>query len=235
MAETTRAALVAQSAAGYAGCCAAIRDMRLLEALPAIRIPTLVIGGTQDISIPYESHGAAIAAAIPGAATAHLPTAHLPSLEDPQGMAAAIGRFLAKPTLREAATTLYESGLARRREVLGDAWVDQSLARRTGFSAEFQEMITRIAWQEIWTRPGLDERTRRLLVVAITAALGRWEEFSLHVRAGLSRQGFTQAELKETLMQTAIYAGAPAANTAFAEAGKIIEDIETTSREANHD
>jgi 3-oxoadipate enol-lactonase/4-carboxymuconolactone decarboxylase len=232
--ETTRAALLAQSADGYAGCCAAIRDMRLLEALPMIRIPTLVIGGTQDVSTPYESHGAAIAAAIPGAISAQLPTAHLPSLEDPQGMAAAMRRFLATTEPGQAAMTPYEAGLARRREVLGDAWVDRSIANRTAFNSEFQEMITRIAWNEIWTRPGLDDRTRRLLVVAITAALGRWEEFSLHVRTGLSRQGFTQAELKETLMQTAIYAGVPAANTAFAEAGKIIKDIETTSGERDH-
>ena len=232
--ETTRAAFLAQSAAGYTGCCAAIRDMRLLEAVGAIRTPTLVIGGKRDISTPYESHGAAIAAAIPGALTAQLPTAHLPALEDPQGLCAAIRRFLAKPELHEAAATLYESGLTRRRAVLGDAWVDRSLANRTEFNAEFQEMITRIAWNEIWTRPGLDDRTRRLLVVATTAALGRWEEFSLHVRTGLSRQGFTASELKETLMQTAIYAGVPAANTAFAEAGKIIADLETASGETDH-
>jgi 3-oxoadipate enol-lactonase/4-carboxymuconolactone decarboxylase len=234
---TARAALLAQSVAGYAGCCAAIRDMRLLEALPVIAIPTLVIGGTKDISTPFESHGAAIAAAIPGAESTLLPTAHLPSLEDPQGMAAAIRRFLAgqtRPDLRQAATALYEAGLARRRAVLGDAWVDRSLANRTPFNGEFQEMITRIAWHEIWTRPGLDDRTRRLLVLAITAALGRWEEFGLHVRAGLAARGFTIEELKETLMQTAIYAGVPAANTAFAEAGKIIKDIETTSGETNH-
>jgi 3-oxoadipate enol-lactonase/4-carboxymuconolactone decarboxylase len=231
--ETTRAALLAQSAQGYVGCCAAIRDMRLLEALPAIRTPTLVIGGTRDMSTPYESHGAAITAAIPGAMTSHLPTAHLPSLEDPQGMAAAIGRFLAKPDLREAASTLYEAGLARRREVLGDAWVDRSLANRTAFNADFQEMITRIAWNEIWTRPGLDDRTRRLLVVAITAALGRWEEFSLHVRTGLNAGGFSQGELREVLMQTAIYAGVPAANTAFAEAGKIVKEIETSGETHN--
>lgn len=228
--ETTRAALLAQPAHGYAGCCAAIRDMRLLDALPVIRMPTLVIGGTQDISTPYESHGAAIAAAIPGAASLHMPTAHLPALEDPRGMAAAMRRFLtgqATPERGQAATALYDAGLARRREVLGDAWVDRSLANRTEFNAEFQEMITRIAWNEIRTRPGLDDRTRRLLVVAITASLGRWEEFALHVRAGLSRSGFTSAELKEVLMQTAIYAGVPAANTAFAEAGKILKDIET--------
>jgi 3-oxoadipate enol-lactonase/4-carboxymuconolactone decarboxylase len=107
--------------------------------------------------------------------------------------------------------------------VLGDAWVDRSLAARTPFNAEFQAMITRIAWHEIWNRPGLDHRTRRLLVIAITASLGRWEEFRLHVKAGLQQQGFDVDELRETLMQLAIYAGVPAANTAFAEAAGIIE------------
>ena len=156
-----------------------------------------------------------------------MPSAHLPALDDPAGLSAVIRRFLsgdAAPDLQQAATTLYEAGLARRREILGDAWVDRSLANRTAFNGPFQEMITRIAWNEIWTRPGLDDRIRRLLVVAITASLGRWEEFALHVRTGLDAQGFTQDELREVLMQTAIYAGVPAANTAFAEAGKIIKE-----------
>ena len=125
----------------------------------------------------------------------------------------------------EAADSL-QRGLANRRRVLGDAWVDRSLANRTPFNAEFQAMITRIAWQEIWSRPGLDDRTRRLLVLAITASLGRWEEFRLHVRAGLTRGGFTQDDLKEVLMQTAIYAGVPAGNTAFAEAAAVMKEIE---------
>ena len=128
--------------------------------------------------------------------------------------------------MQDAADTLFDAGLRNRRRVLGDAWVDRSLASRTPFNADFQAMITRIAWNEIWGRPGLDDRTRRLLVLAITVSLGRWEEFGLHVRAGLTRAGFTQDELKEVLMQTAIYAGVPAANTAFAEAAKIIADIE---------
>ena len=128
----------------------------------------------------------------------------------------------------EAAEQLYRTGLETRRAVLGDAWVDRSLANRTAFNAEFQAMITRIAWNEIWTRPGLDHRTRRLLVLAITAALGRWEEFRLHVRAGLEQGGFSEDELKETLMQIAIYAGVPAANTAFAEAGEILTALRAT-------
>jgi 3-oxoadipate enol-lactonase/4-carboxymuconolactone decarboxylase len=99
------------------------------------------------------------------------------------------------------------------------------LAARTPFNAEFQAMITRIAWHEIWNRPGLDHRTRRLLVLAMTAAMGRWEEFRLHVKAGLLQQGFDETELRETLMQLAIYAGVPAANTAFAEAGEILREL----------
>jgi len=130
------------------------------------------------------------------------------------------------PALADAQRVLYESGLANRRAVLGDDWVEASLARRTPFTADFQAMITRYAWQEVWGRPGLDHRTRRLLVIAITASLGRWEEFRLHVRAGLGHGGFSREELKETLMQTAIYAGVPAANTAFAEAAAVIASLD---------
>lgn len=137
------------------------------------------------------------------------------------------------PNLDEARRALFESGDANRRRMLGDAWVDERHAQATDFDREFQEFITRIAWCEIWGRPGLDERARRLLVVAITAALGRWEEFRLHTRAGLERGGFTEAELKETLLQTAIYAGVPAANTAFAEASQIVAQLGAGIAEEN--
>lgn len=123
--------------------------------------------------------------------------------------------------------TAYQAGLEVRRKILGDAWVDKALAARTAFTADFQDMIARNVWNEIWNRPGLDHKTRRLLVVAITASLGAWEEFRLHVRSGLEQQGFTHDELKEVLLQVAAYAGVPAANTAFAEAGKIIAAITT--------
>ncbi len=117
------------------------------------------------------------------------------------------------------------AGLAMRRQILGDAWVDRALAARTDFTADFQDMITRNVWDEIWNRPGLDHRTRRLLVVAITASLGAWEEFRLHVRAGLEQKGFSAEELKEVLLQLAAYAGVPAANTAFMEASRIVESL----------
>jgi 3-oxoadipate enol-lactonase / 4-carboxymuconolactone decarboxylase len=227
VADTIRAALLATPPAGYAGCCAAIRDMALVGALGGVTVPTLVVCGGRDVSTPFEGHGEVIAALVPGAKTRMLDAAHLACLEAPAAFAAALAEFILgrrpEPAIGDAQRLLYEAGLANRRSVLGDAWVDASLARRTPFTADFQAMITRYAWQEVWGRPGLDHRTRRLLVIAITAALGRWEEFRLHVRVGLSQRGFTVEELEETLMQTAIYAGVPAANTAFAEAAAILD------------
>ena len=193
--------------------------------------PPLVIGGAKDVSTPFDGHGSKIVEAIRGAQTEILDTAHLACLEAPLDFAAAVRRFFTGPvradTGSDAAEALYQAGLETRRKVLGDAWVDRSLANRTPLNADFQAMITRYAWNEIWGRPGLDHRTRRLLVLAITAALGRWEEFRLHVRAGMEQGGFTRGELKETLMQTAIYGGVPAANTAFAEAADVLHQLES--------
>ena len=98
--------------------------------------------------------------------------------------------------------------------MLGDAHVDRSIAAATDFNRDFQMMITRYAWGTVWTRPGLDRRTRRLVVLTTTAALGRWEEFRLHLRAGLAH-GLEECDLKEVLLQAAIYAGVPVANTGF--------------------
>jgi 3-oxoadipate enol-lactonase len=121
-----------------------------------------------------------------------------------------------------------ERGLRNRRAILGDAWVDKSLAGATAFNAEFQNLISRFAWHEVWGRPGLDAKTRRVIVLAITAALGRWEEYELHLRAALTGSEDTRLtpdEVKEVLMQTAIYAGVPAANTAFSLGGKLLREL----------
>ena len=226
--DTLRANLVSMSSEGYAGCAAAIRDMELTQRLGEIGVATLVIGGERDVSTPFDAHGCHLAEAIPGACAAILDAGHLAQVEAPAAFAAELIGFQRARRdggrATDAATVLYEQGLLNRRRVLGDSWVDRSLAGRTPFNTDFQAMITRIAWQEVWGRPGLDDRTRRLLVLAITASLGRWEEFRLHVRAGLQQGGFTEAELKETLMQTAIYAGVPAANTAFAEAAAVMTE-----------
>ena len=108
-----------------------------------------------------------------------------------------------------------DAGMAVRRKVLGDAQVDRASAHTTPLTAEFQDLITRYAWGEIWTRPGLDERTRRVLVLGTLIALGRFEEFRMHARAALSEGGFSENDLKEIVLQQAIYCGVPAANTAF--------------------
>ena len=114
----------------------------------------------------------------------------------------------------------FDRGVKNRRAVLGDAWVDKSLDNATAFNAEFQSLITRYAWHDIWGRPGLDHTTRRLLVLGMTMGLARWEEFELHCKAAI-RAGVPLDKIKETLMQGAIYCGVPAANTAF----KITMDI----------
>ena len=108
-----------------------------------------------------------------------------------------------------------ETGARRRRQVLGDAHVDRATAHETALTADFQDLITRYAWGEIWTRPGLDERSRRILVLGTLIALGRLDEFRMHARAALDRGGFSQEDLKEIVLQQAIYCGVPAANSAF--------------------
>ena len=122
----------------------------------------------------------------------------------------------------------FERGLQNRRSVLGDAWVDRSINNANSFNADFQNLITRFAWNEIWGRPGLEHKMRRAIVLSITTALGRWEEFELHVRAALlgdEHSRLTPDEIKEILMQSAIYAGVPAANTAFAHTLAILREV----------
>lgn len=219
--------LLAQAPHGYAGAGAAIRDMAVYDRLPGVARRTLVVAGDRDLSTPFAEHGRRIAEAVVDAEVAHLDAGHLAHVERPAALAATLRRFfLPRDEADAAEDTLFEAGLVNRRRVLGDEWVNRALANRTPFNAEFQAFITRTAWHEVWGRPGLDDTTRRLLVLAITAAMGRWEEFQLHVRAGLEQGGFTPDQLKEVLMQLAVYAGVPAANTAFAEAGRILAELD---------
>jgi 3-oxoadipate enol-lactonase/4-carboxymuconolactone decarboxylase len=206
---------------GYLGCCAALRDMNHVDLLRQIKSPTLVISGERDVATPWSGHGEILARKIPGAKVLHLAAAHLSNLERPHSFTAALLEFL----LPKSNVDSLHAGFEVRRAVLGDAHVDKAIASTTEFTREFQELITRYAWGTIWSRPQLDQRTRRLLVLAITASLGRWEEFSLHLRAGLATD-LELCDLKEVLLQAAVYAGVPAANTAFQIAAEQIKKID---------
>ena len=204
-----RRTLLATDPAGYAACCAAIRDLDQRALLSRIRVPTLVIGGDFDVSMPCGDHSRPLEAGIQGARSVRLPAGHVSNLERPRSFSAAVLEFLLP-----AAADLDSAGAAMRRQVLGDAHVDRAATGTTDLTREFQALLTRFAWGSIWTRPALDRRTRRLLVLTVTAAMGRWEEFRLHVRTGLA-DDLEPADLKEVLLQVAVYAGIPAANTAF--------------------
>jgi 4-carboxymuconolactone decarboxylase len=123
--------------------------------------------------------------------------------------------------------TDYDKGMVNRRRVLGDAWVDKSLANVNDFNGEFQELITRYAWNEVWGRPAFDDKTRRLMVLSTMIALKAHEEFALHVRAGLDgppESRLSPDDIKEVILQAAIYCGVPAANHAFSVAAAILRE-----------
>lgn len=236
---------------GYAGCCAAVRDHDLLARLGGVAVPTTVVVGRHDLSTP-PAMGEAIAAAIPGARLVELDCAHIPHSEDapafvamlmtalepqrvqgapaPDGHPAsgALPAGAAPVTGVTADATLAEQfrrGVARRKQALGEAYVTARIERADPFTAEFQDMLTRWAWQDVWTRPVFDDRTRRLIVLAITSALSRWDEFRLHARAGLERE-LSPTELKELLQQAAIYAGVPTAVSGFKAASELLAERE---------
>jgi 3-oxoadipate enol-lactonase/4-carboxymuconolactone decarboxylase len=208
---SSRRTLLATSPVGYAGCCAAIRDMDLTPALSSVRIPILIVNGELDVSLPWRGFGEVLAREIAGARVVHLDAAHLSNIERPRAFTSAVLQFLVPPA---ADSDTHATGMRVRRAVLGDAHVDRAIANAAQTSEAFQDLITRFAWGTVWSRPGLDVRTRRLMVLAVTAATGRWEEFRLHARTGFAHE-LEWCDLEETLLHTAVYAGVPAANTAF--------------------
>ena len=126
-----------------------------------------------------------------------------------------------------------QQGLRNRRQVLGEDWVAQSIDNANSLNVEFQRMITRYAWDGIWSRPGLERRTRRIMVLAITASMGRWEEFELHIRTGLladpadpDAAALDLPTIQEVLLQTAVYAGVPAGNTGMAVVMKVLRELD---------
>jgi 3-oxoadipate enol-lactonase / 4-carboxymuconolactone decarboxylase len=220
--SSIRSVLLGTDPAGYIGCSAALRDFDNHQQLRNISVPALIISGDRDVSTPWAGNGEVLAREIPGAKAVCLPAAHLSNLEQPRSFLSALLNFLLPADERSP----LEQGFEMRREVLGDAHVDKSIAAATDFTHDFQELITRYAWGTVWKRPLLDHRTRRLLALAMMAALGRWEEYRMHIKVGLNHE-LEPCDLKEVLLLVAVYAGLPASNTAFHIAKEEVESRDT--------
>ncbi|WP_042392123.1 bifunctional 3-oxoadipate enol-lactonase/4-carboxymuconolactone decarboxylase PcaDC [Streptacidiphilus carbonis] len=201
--------------AAYAACCDALAAFDLRGSLARITASTLVVAGRQDRATP-PPHARELADGIPGSTLLELPgAAHLAPAEQPAAVLDALRAHLLKDR--------HTAGTAVRRAVLGDPHVDRAVARTTPFTADFQDFITRYAWGEIWTRPGLDRRTRSCITLTALVAGGHHNELAMHVRAAL-RNGLTPEEIKEVLLQSAVYCGVPAANSAFAVADAVLQE-----------
>ncbi|MFI7312218.1 bifunctional 3-oxoadipate enol-lactonase/4-carboxymuconolactone decarboxylase PcaDC [Streptomyces hygroscopicus] len=225
--------LRATDRAGYAACCDVLADYDMRAALPSVTAPTLVVAGRKDPATP-PAHAREIADAVPGASLLEIAGAgHLAGVERPEAVTSALLSHLAdapQPDQTDAPqpgddVSRHAAGMAVRRAVLGDAHVDRAVARTTPFTARFQDFITRYAWGEIWTGDGLDRRTRSCITLTALIAHGHDTELAMHVRAALTN-GLTREEIGEVLLQSAIYCGVPAANSAFATAQRVFDEID---------
>lgn len=214
--------LVATAPAGYVATCGALGGFDVRERLAEIRTPVLAVAGADDQPTPPSSLEAVALGVRSGTVVVLPAVAHLAPAEAPAEVAGLLTEFFTtnaerpRTGVRDTATVAAQrdAGMAVRREVLGDAHVDRATAAATGFTRGFQEFITQYAWGGIWTRPGLDRRSRSLITLTALVARGHHEELAMHVRAAIGN-GVTVAELEELFLQTAIYCGVPDANTAF--------------------
>ncbi|MGC1184103.1 MAG: 3-oxoadipate enol-lactonase [Candidatus Dormiibacterota bacterium] len=214
--ERFREQLVAVDPESYAAGCEALATADLTGQLATIAEPTLILAGAMDqAALPLR--GLELQVAIPNAALQVLSgAAHLANVEQPEAFVSAV--------LGQLTGGQFARGMAARRRVLGDEYVDQALGHATALTSDFQELITRYAWGEVWARPGLDQFTRRCVTLALLVAGGRWDEFEMHVRA--AADDLTPGQIAEVLLQTAIYCGVPAANSAFEHAQRALAPTE---------
>jgi 3-oxoadipate enol-lactonase / 4-carboxymuconolactone decarboxylase len=220
--HTVRNNLTRVDPQGYIGCCAALRDMDLRATAPNVTRPALVIIGRQDLATPPQM-GHALADSVPGATRAMFDVGHLAHVEAPARFVDALARHCL-PEL--AVTTEGErmaAGMVQRKSALGADYVDARVANAVPFNQHFQQFITRMAWGEVWTSPAISHRDRRLFTLAMVAALGRWDEFRLHTKAGLAHE-LDPFELEALLLQVSVYCGVPTANTAFHHALELLKE-----------
>ncbi|MBU2669190.1 4-carboxymuconolactone decarboxylase [Actinoplanes bogorensis] len=217
------ASLRATDPESYALVCEALAAFDVRDRLGEITAPVLAIAGAADQPTPPDGLAAIASGVRNGRYVVLENVAHLAPAEKPAEVAALLDeQFSGSPTIERVRA----AGMSVRRQVLGDAHVDRAIDGTTGFTRDFQELITAYAWGEIWTRPGLDRRSRSMITLTALVALGHQEELAMHVRAARTN-GLTDDEIKEVLLQTAIYCGVPAANTAFRIAQRVLtEDAE---------
>ena len=214
---------------GYVAVCGALAEFDVRDRLAEIGAPVLAVAGAEDVATPVENlreiaEGVKDGRLVVLDGVAHLAPAEAPSV---------VARLLREHLLGEPASSddrtvqeVRDAGMVVRREVLGDAHVDRSTAATTDFTRDFQELITQYAWGSIWTRPGLDRRSRSMITLTALVARGHHEELAMHVRAARTT-GLSVEEIKEVLLQSAIYCGVPDANTAFRIAQQVLAETES--------
>ena len=230
--EQLLAELSSTDVASYSACCEALATFDLRDRLAEITVPVLAVAGMADrvTPTPLLRH---VATGVQQGRLVELPgVGHLAPAEAPEQLAALIAEHATRPpspspTVKNVAA----QGMRLRRQVLGDEHVDRAGAAVTDLTAEFQDFITQYAWGSIWTRPGLDRRSRSIAVLTALVARGHHEELAMHVRAAL-RIGLTPEEIKEVLLQSAIYCGVPDANTAFRIAGAVLNEESVPEEES---
>ena len=202
----TKAMFLRSNVDGYSNCCCAIRDADFREKLQSLSVETLVITGDED-PVTNVEQAEFLVSKIPNARLKVLHARHLAATELPKEYAAVLIDFL-------VGDQIFDKGMHVRRTVLGDAHVDNANSKINSVNADFQSFITRYAWGEIWTRPGLSKHNRSLITMSMLIALNRPAEFKMHVKAAFNN-GVSVDEIKEVIMQSALYCGLPAANDAF--------------------
>ena len=218
-------------AEGYAQVCEALAGFDVRDRLAEISTPVLAVAGAEDVATPPESLAAIADGVQHGRLVVLENVAHLAPAEAPRVVAELIKDHLGPGTTATPGPDdltqreVYKAGMAVRRAVLGDAHVDRATAAITDVTRDFQELITRYAWGSIWTRPGLDRRSRSMITITALVARGHHEELAMHIRAALTN-GLTRAEITEVLLQSAIYCGVPDANTAFRVAQQVFAELD---------
>ena len=210
---------------GYALVCQALAQFDVRDRLGEVTAPVLAVAGVHDVATPPERLREIAYGVRDGRYVELADTAHLAPAEQPERVAALVRQHvLGEEPPQEVDSSRYDAGMAVRREVLGDAHVDRAVAATTGFTADFQRFITETAWGGVWTRPGLDRRSRSMITLTALIARGHHEELAMHVRAALTN-GLTVAEIGEVILQSAVYCGVPDANSAFRVAQQVLTDL----------